>query len=332
MEARPATAAGPGPSAPAHVGRRPRVGAFLRRDLQITGLAGAVAMMVIVGIVTSPVFLTATNLLNVARQGSIVALLGLAVTVCLIAGIVDFTIGAVLALGSVGIALTAGGNPLETIALLVGLVIAIGAVKAFLIAFLELESLITTLGIALALEGAAFAWSDQQLVPVSDAGWRWLGSGEVAGIPASLLTVAAAAIVAGLVLRRTVWGKYLYATGSNPIAARIAGVPTRSVMLGALLVATALSVLAAVVFVGRVAAGDPGVGTGFALDAVVVAVLGGASLFGGRGSVIGLLLAATLLALMFNVFTLLGLETHWQMVARGAILVSAISLDVLRRR
>ena len=304
----------------------------MRSDLQLTGLAGAVIAVVIVGAIASPQFLTLDNMLNVARQGSIVALLGLAVTISLIAGIVDFSIGAVLALTSVLIGITTHQAPVVTLALLLAVVLGVGLVKALLVAFLGLESLITTLGIALVLEGVAFAVSDQQLVPVTHDGWRWLGSAELAGIPASLLTVAIVAGGAYVALRWTVYGRYLYATGGNRLAAEIAGVPTRRVMLGALLATTAIAALAGILFVGRVAAGDPGVGTSFALDAVVVAVLGGASLFGGRGGVVGLILAAALIALMFNLFTLLNLPTHWQMIVRGTILVGAISLDVFRRR
>lgn len=147
-----------------------------------------------------------------------------------------------------------------------------------------------------------------------------------------VITLLGVVAVTGVVLRLTVWGKYLYAAGANPVAAELAGIRVRRVQLVALVVTTALAVLAGVLFVGRVAAGDPGIGTSLALDAVVVAVLGGASLFGGKGSPLGLLLAALLLGVVFNLFNILNLPPYWQMIARGTILVGAVSIDGIAQR
>lgn len=331
-----AEAAGPTPRA---AGVRQAVSVLARHaarrlaaaDLQLVGLAVTIGAILVVGAITSPHFLTSGNMLNVGRQVSIVALLGLAVTIGLITGVIDFSVGAVLALTAVLVALTADGPMLATIALLLAVIAAVGLVKGVLLAYLGLGSLITTLGIALVIDGIARGVSNSRLVPVSSQDWRFLGSRDIAGFPASVLTVAAVFILAAFLMHSTVWGKYIYAAGANPLAARIAGVPVRRVKLAALTISTLIAALAGVLFVGRVAGGDPNVGTAMSFDALVVAVLGGASLRGGRGSVLGVVLAAVLIGLMFNLFTLLNLPTYWQMIARGCIIVGAISLDAVRR-
>jgi ribose/xylose/arabinose/galactoside ABC-type transport system permease subunit len=304
----------------------------LTRNPNTTGLAVVLVALLIVGTFSSNFFLTSTNLLNVVRQASITALLGLGVTLALIAGKIDFSVGSIAALASVVIGLRSGADAWLTIVVLVALVVVFGVVKGILTSYFHLESLITTLGLALVLDGISYAASKQQLVPVTDRPWRWLGSAEVGGVPVVVITLLVVVLLTSGVLKLTVWGKYLYAAGANPRAAEIAGVRVRRVQLGALVAATALAVLAGVVFVGRVSAGDPTIGTSLALDAIVVAVLGGASLFGGRGSPLGLLLAALLLGVVFNLFNLLNLHSYWQMVARGVILVGAVSMDGLSRR
>lgn len=301
-------------------------------NLQLVGLGVTIVLILIVGAILSPYFLTSDNLLNVGRQVSIVALLGLAVTISLITGVIDFSVGSVLALTSVLVALNADESMIVPVALVLVMIAAASLVKGVLLAYLGLGSLITTLGLALVIDGFALGVSDSRLVPVFSEEWRFLGSGDIAGIPASVLTAAVVFLVAGFFMRSTVYGKYVYATGANPLASRIAGVPVRRVRLAALTATTAIAALAGVLFVGRVAGGDPNVGVAMSFDAVVVAVLGGASLRGGRGSVLGVLLAAILIGLMLNLFTLLNLPTYWQMVARGCILVGAISLDVAPRR
>ena len=315
-----------------HSGFGRGVVSYLGQDLHRTGLVGAIVTVAIVGTVTSPYFLVANNLLNVARQATVVAILGLAVTAALIVGIVDFSVGATLALSSVVIGLTGNGPVVVTIGWLVLIAVALTAVKAALLAYGRMESLITTLGLALALDGFAFAASGQGLVPVSSAGWRYLGNASLLGVPVAVLLLVTVTAVFSLLFRRTVLGREMFAVGNNEEAAEIAGVRTARVKTWALFAATTLAMIAAVVFAGRIAAGDPAVGTGQTLDAVVVAVLGGASLFGGRGSVLGLMMAAILMALFFNVFNLLNLAIYWQMIARGTILVGAVSLDVFRRR
>lgn len=301
-------------------------------DLQVLGLAIALVAVAGAGMMASPFFLTGDNILNVCRQAAIVALLGLAVTLALIAGIVDFSVGATLALTSVVVALLQERSAGLTLAVLAVMVLGLGLVKGLLVAYVRLESLITTLALALVLDGIAFAISDQQIIPVASRGWRWPGAGTVLGVPAPVVILALAAAVTHVVLRRTVYGKFLYATGGNALAAEIAGVRTRRVQTQVLLASAAIACLAGVVFTGRIAAGDPTVGTAQTLDAVVVAVLGGASLFGGKGSVPGLLLAALLIAFVFNVFNLLSLPLYWQLIARGGILLGAISIDVFRKR
>lgn len=329
--AAPAAAAGAA-DAGVQVARADRVRRIVSRNLNTAGLAAVLLVVCAYGAVASDVFLTSNNFLNIIRQAAITALLGLGVTIALIAGRLDFSVGAVTALTSVLIGLRTDENVVVTVLIIVGMVIALGAAKGVLTSYLRLESLITTLGLALMLDGIAFAASDQQLVPVTSSGWRWLGSAEVYGIPVPVITLLSVVAVTSVILRLTVWGKYLYASGANPVAAELAGVRVRRVQLIALVVATALAALAGVLFVGRVAAGDPGIGTSLALDAVVVAVLGGASLFGGKGSPLGLLLAALLLGVVFNLFNILNLEPYWQMIARGLILVGAVSIDGIARR
>ena len=305
---------------------------WVSRNRQLAGLILSIVVVLVVGSVTSDVFLTKSNFYLVSSQTAITALLGVAVTIGLVAGVIDFSVGAIVAVSTVIIAQNAGESFVLTVLLLMLLVLIVTLVKGVLLSYLGLETFIATLALSLVIEGIAVGMSEGQSIPVNESTWLALGSSDVLGMPVAPILVLAFAFILAFVMRSTVWGKALYATGGNPIAAEIAGIRTRRVKTQALAICTGLAVIAGVLFVGRVGSADPHTGTQLTLDAIVVAVLGGASLFGGRGRVLGALLGAVLLGLLFNLFILLNMPQYSQMIIRGIILIAAISLDAARRR
>ncbi len=162
--------------------------------------------------------------------------------------------------------------------------------------------------------------------------FTWLGTGKIGPLPVTGLIFIAITIIAAVVLRRTVYGEYIYATGSNPTAARLSGVPTKLITLSVFAISGVLASLAGVLLTARLTIGQPTAASGLELDAIAAVVLGGTSLFGGKGGVSGTFLAVLLLAVLRNLFNLLGLGSYFQMVVTGLVLVVALVLNYLLER
>ncbi len=315
------------PASPVAVAGRPRSSRRLLETVQQWGLGAALVALIAVGSVTSPYFLTLGNIVNILRQTAVLGLLAMGVTLALISGALDFTVGSMVALVSILIG-RLQGEPMGGVFLLILVVaVAVGLLNGLLIARLRLESFIVTLGLSLAVEGIAHLTSHSQTIPVTTAAWRYFGAASLAGMPVPILIFVAMAVLLHLVLSHTVFGRSLYAVGGNEVAARIAGIMTGRVKMVALVGSAIIAAIAGIVFTGRVATGDPTVGTVMALDAVVIAVLGGASLHGGKGTMAGAVIAALLLSVLFNVFNMLNFPVYVQMMTRGVLLVAAIALQ-----
>jgi inositol transport system permease protein len=276
-----------------------------------------------------PHFLSAANLANVVRQVSINGILAVGVTVVLLTGGVDLSLGAVVAVAGVVAAHLAhpGGYPV-LVPVLAGILAgaACGAVNGAVVTRCGVPSFIATLGMMTAARGLALVLSDGR--PVSNMSPELARlAGDVAGVPAPALILAAVAACVAWALRNLRWGRYVYAVGGNAQAARAAGVRVRGVAFLAYALCGALAGLAGVVLAARITTGQPNAGAGYELDAIAAVVIGGTRLSGGAGGVGGTLLGVLLMGVIGNGLDLLNVPSYYQQIVKGLIIVGAVWFD-----
>lgn len=283
----------------------------------------------------SPHFLTVDNLLNVLRQSSINAILALGQLMVIVTAGIDLSIGSILGVTNVllAILLVAGWHPLTACATAIAAGVGIGLVNGLLLTKLRLpHPFISTLGTMNVGRGAALLLAGG--VPISGlpAGFRAATGGSAFQIPMPILIAGAAYAAAHVFLTRTIWGRDLYAIGGNREAARLAGIPVERRLNLAYALSGFMAALAAIVLAGRMNSGFPLAGAGSELDAIAAAIIGGASFFGGVGTVGGTLIGALIIGFLRNGLNLLDVSAYWQMIVIGCVIVSAVWVDVLRQR
>ena len=291
-------------------------------------LIGLVLMMAIFAVI-GPGFLSERNLVNVLQQSSINAFVAIGMTLVIISGGIDLSVGPTAALAAVLAAgLMTTGVPVP-LAILAGLLLGAlcGAVNGALISFGGLQPFIVTLGTLSTYRALALIVTGGNPILGIPHAMRAVANGYLFGIPASVIVVAVVAILAGVMLRRTPFGEYLLAVGGNEEASHIAGVPIALTKIGAYALSGTMAALAAMVLIGRLGAAEPILGNLWELDAIAAAAIGGASLMGGKGSIVGTLLGAIILGAMRNGLTLLNVQAFYQLLATGLIILFAMLLD-----
>ena len=276
-------------------------------------------------------FLTVGNLFNVMRQVSINALIAFGMTLVILLGGIDLSVGSILALSSVltAMLMKAGHDPvLATMAgivagalmgLLNGLVVAKGKVAPF----------IGTLGMLTVLRGTSLVLSKgSPITGFSSDFFSMLGGGYLAGqIPVPVVWMLAMFALFWFVLRKTVFGRHVYATGGNAEAAKLSGVKTDRVQILVYTISGAMAAMAGVILTSRLNSAQPTAGVGYELDAIAAVVLGGTSLAGGRGWIFGTLVGALLIGVLNNGLNLLGVSSFYQQVIKGGVILLAVLLD-----
>jgi ribose/xylose/arabinose/galactoside ABC-type transport system permease subunit len=285
--------------------------------------------IVVMAAVGQDVFLTERNLSNLARQLVTNGLLSLGMLVVILTGGIDLSVGSVVALsGIVAAGLSEEVSVPVAFAIAIAVAASCGAANGFVIARFRVAPFVVTLAALTTIRGLVYVYSETPITPL-DLDFLWLGSASVGPVPLAFLVVVAGMITVALVLRRTVFGRSLYAVGGNEEAARLAGIPVQRVVFSAYIVSGAFAGLAGIVLASRVGIAQPSVGVGTELDAIAACVIGGAALSGGRGTVVGLAGGLLLLSVIDNLLNLYDVQTYYQQVLKGAIIVAVI---LLRRR
>lgn len=273
-------------------------------------------------------FLTQSNLLNIVRQSAIIAVIAVAVTFVIAAGEIDLSVGSVAGLASVitGMALGRYGLlPGILAGLLTGVVV--GAINGFLVTRIGIPSFLVTLGMLGIANGTAQWITDTAPVPIAnDTFNNVFGSGDLGPIPSLLVWLVVVAAVGHVVLRKTAYGRQVLATGGNAAAARFSGVNTRMIRFYVLMFSSVFAALGGMLYAGRLHSGRFTVGQGDELSVIAAVILGGTSLFGGAGTVVGTVLGALMIGLINNGLALLGLEVSQQVIIRGVIIILAVAL------
>jgi ribose/xylose/arabinose/galactoside ABC-type transport system permease subunit len=294
------------------------------------------ATIIAVGIFSasqSEKFLTTVNLQNILAQGSVLGLLTVGMTILMMAGLLDLSVGTLTSLVAVIAAQLAGdlSDPL-IILVAVAVGVAASALTGSIIAAVRVAPFILTLGGLSVFLSLGLILSKGLPIPVPDNNFSVLGLGKWFGIPASGVLFLVAAVIGALLMRYAKIGRNGFALGSNPEAAFLSGVRIVPVTVGLFALSGACVGVAGIVMLGRFGAGDANAGMGLELQAIAAAVLGGSSLSGGKGSMWGSVLGVVLLVEIANSLTLLGVQSFYQNLAYGLVLIVAVVATALRER
>jgi ribose transport system permease protein len=300
---------------------------------QFGTVIGLVALSLVLWILT-PYFMTVSNLLNVAEQTSINAIVAVGMTYVIVSGGIDLSVGSLVALAGVvlGMALKAE-QPLAialTMALAVGL--AAGLVNGALVSWGGLPPFIVTLGTMSIARGAALLVTEGRPISGFGPGFRALATGRVGCIPAPVIVMAVVYAAAHFVLTRTTFGRYVYAIGGNEEATRLSGVSIRFHKTMIYGVSGLMSAIAAVILTARLNSAQPIAGMMYELDAIAATVIGGTSLMGGEGTLGGTLVGALIMGVLRNGLNLLGVSSFLQQIVIGGVIVVAVLLDTVLKR
>ena len=300
---------------------------------QFGTLIGLAVLCAILWILT-PYFLTVSNLLNIAEQTSINAIVAVGMTFVILSGGIDLSVGSIVALSGVvlGAALQSG-QPLPVALVLAAAVgLACGLGNGALVSWGGLPPFIVTLGTMSIARGAALLFTEGRPVSGFDPGFRMLATGRVAFTPAPVIATILVYAIAHFVLTRTTFGRYVYAIGGNEEATRLSGVAIRFHKTMIYGVSGLMSAIAAIILTARLNSAQPIAGMMYELDAIAATVIGGTSLMGGEGSLGGTLVGALIMGVLRNGLNLLGVSSFLQQIVIGAVIVVAVLLDTILKR
>jgi ribose/xylose/arabinose/galactoside ABC-type transport system permease subunit len=303
---------------------------MLRRLLRDYG--SLLALVLIGGVLSllSDRFLTASNLINVARQVSINAIVAAGMTIVIITGGIDLSVGSTIALAGCAALMAAAGAG-DILGMGAGLVAGglVGLLNGGLVAWGRVPPFIATLATMTIVRGAALVLTNGEPIVKSEGLYLWLGQASLGPVPVPILLMAAVLIGAHWFLARTRWGTYVYAVGGNAEAARLVGISLPGIQVLVYVLAGALSGLAGLVLAARLSSAQPNTGVGFELDAIAAVVLGGTSLMGGEGTIWGTMVGAFIIGILNNGFNLMNVSPFYQLIAKGAVIVLAVLVDQL---
>ena len=307
---------------------------FWANLIQTAGILPVLIAIIIIFAFIAPNFLTENNLLNIVRQASINIVLATGMTVVILTGGIDLSVGSVLAVSAVTAMVVSLmpelGWAAVPIALLIGL--ALGALNGVLVAYAGLPPFIVTLGSMTALRGLAYLLAGGTTVINSKIGFAWIGNAYLGPLPWIVVIAFLVLLFTWFLLRHTVLGVHIYGVGGNPQAARLTGIKVGLVMLFVYAYSGLLAGLGGVMTTSRLYSANGVLGTGYELDAIAAVILGGTSFVGGVGTVVGTLFGALIIATLNNGLTLMNVSFFWQLVVKGLVIIIAVALDKYRRK
>lgn len=309
----------------------------------------ALILIIAVFSVMSPNYFTVSNFLTMSSHVAIYGLLAIGMLLVILNGGIDLSVGSILALAGVAAGAMMQGMEMQALGVILyppvwavvvltcvlgGLV---GAVNGVLISIFRVPAFVATLGVMYVARGVALLMTNgltynnlSGKAELGNTGFNWLGFNRIAGIPISVLVLAAAAIIAGLMLSRSSFGRWLYASGGNERAAELSGVPTRWVKITVYTLSGILAAIAGLVLSSQLTSAGPTAGQTYELTAIAAVVIGGAALTGGRGTVRGTMLGAFVIGFLSDGLVIIGVSSYWQTVFTGAVIVLAVLMNSLQ--
>jgi len=303
-----------------------------RFDPAQLGLIGAFILLVVLAQWFHPGFLTWSNIRLILIQNAPLGIIAVGMTFVMIAGGFDLSVGATYAFAATMFAKVAnsGGLVLAGVeALVLGL--ACGLINGVLVAVFRVNAFVATLGTASIFAGTAYVYSNSQPFVASDRSFFFLGQGTWGPLPVGVWILLAVVVIGGLVLSRTIFGQAIYAVGGNETAARLSGMRVGAVRIAAFAAVGVLSALAGMIQASRLGVGQADIGGTMPLDAIAVVVIGGTSLFGGEGAIWRTVLGLLFVGVITNLFYSLAVDSNIQLIAKGALVIAAVWIDVWLR-
>jgi ribose transport system permease protein len=294
----------------------------------------AIAVLALVIAIGNPSFLSLYNMQLLGKEVGVLGMMAIGEMVVIITGGIDLSAGAVVALTSVLAAMgLQAGIPVGLVVLgIVFVCVLIGLAHSFFINTVGLAPFIITLGTMSILRGVVLVLTTGYPVKITDPGFLLLGQGNLLGVPLQFILLIVVAVIAGVALTATPFGRYVYTIGNNPVATRLSGVRVSRVTTFAYVQASVLFGLGGLVYAARLGQGMPGIGNGLELSLIAAAVIGGTSITGGAGTVWGTAIGAVLISLIMNALNMLRVSYFWQDFVMGLVIVLAVMFDALNRK
>lgn len=274
-------------------------------------------------------FFTFKNLTNVGRQISLNAILALGMTLVIISGGIDLSVGGVCALGCCVCAkiLNSTGSSLLAIAVVLLIGLAVGAFNGFVVSKTGIAPFIVTLSTVSIIRGITLVMTNASPMPISNVAFKFIGQGTLLGIPFPIYITLILAIITAFVMNKTVFGRYVYAIGGNERSAVVAGIQVKKVKISVYMLSGFLAAFTAIIYTSRLSSGVPSLGDGFEMDAITAAVIGGASLAGGQGHIWGTMIGAVIIGILNNALNLLNINSYFQDIVKGVVVLLAVLFD-----
>ena len=280
--------------------------------------------------IVSPVFLKPQNIINIIRQVSINGIIAVGMTCVILTGGIDLSVGSVVAITSVicGSFLAMGINWFVACISGVAISILFGLFNGYMISYVRFQPFIATLASMAIGRGIALAYSNGKPYPIKDPSFIAIGQGYFLGIPIPIILLVIVVAVGLITLKMTTFGRYIFAIGGNENAAKLSGVRTRRVKLTVYVISAICASIVGLILSARISSGQPTAGESYEMDAIAATAIGGTSMNGGLGSLVGTIEGFILLGLMTNSMNLLNINSFYQQIAKGLLIVVAVFLDM----
>ncbi|HJA70811.1 MAG TPA: ABC transporter permease [Candidatus Lachnoclostridium stercoravium] len=303
-----------------------------RTELMMLGvlLFGCILMSVI-----SQTFFTKGNLLNICSQQSTTALMAIGMTMVIITGGIDLSVGTLLGFSGMlaAIELQNSGNIFKAILIAYGLALVIGLINGYLIGYMKLPAFIVTLGTQKVCQSMNYVVTDGSSASKFPEAFGFIGKGKLIGdIPFYLVMIIILYIIFSLVMTKVKYGRFLYATGSNEEASRLSGIKTKKVIMITYVISAFMAATAGLVMISRLMACDPTYGNGAEMDVIAAVVIGGTFMSGGKGTLWGTAIGVFIVGVLRNSLNLLGVNTFWQGTAIGVVIILAVLAEQLSHK
>ncbi len=297
------------------------------------GLLNSLLILILIFSFLHPQFATDKNMMLILKHSAIEMIAAIGITIVILAGSIDLSVGSLLAL--VGIttvwSLNSTGSVLVGVAAGLGVGVVVGLVNGLIVTVVRIKPLIATLATMVIFRGLTHVVTKSQSIQCEVNSFKDLGSSVIVGIPIPVLITLVVFAIFYFLLHKTVFGRTIYAVGGNERAAHLAGLPVMRTRLLVFVLCSLLAALSGVILSSYLASGQPTTGSGFELTVIAAVILGGASLEGGQGSLIGTIIGVLILAVLFNGMVLLEISSFYQDIMRGAVILVAVFIDTHRR-
>lgn len=294
------------------------------------GLVAVVLIIMIFMTFATDTFMTPNNITNILRQISINGVLAVGMTFVILTGGIDLSVGSLVAVTSVicGSLLEGGMNTMIVVVIGVGAAMLLGLLNGYLVSYVGFQPFIATLATMSICRGFAMVYSDGKPYLIKDKGFLFIGQGKIGGVPMLVIILVVVCVLALILLQTTTFGRYVFAIGGNKNAAKLSGVKTQKMEMLVYLISGLCCGIVGLMLSARISSGQPTAGEGYELDAIASVAIGGTSMNGGMGSLSGTILGFLIIGLITNSMTMLGIDSFYQDIVKGLIIILAVFLDM----